>query len=73
VESALVLHKSFKDTNQWEKIKKILTLVNLQGGSSMKFYLFVMALFLNAARLNAKDIDVTQPLRISQLIPREGL
>jgi len=35
--------------------------------------LFLLALFLHAAHLHADEVDVTQPLRISQLMPREGL
>lgn len=39
----------------------------------MKLYLFLTAFFLSFAHLNSEDIDVTQPLRITQLMPRERL
>ncbi len=39
----------------------------------MKLYLLTLVFFLNVAHLNAEDIDVTQSLRINQLMPRERL
>lgn len=35
--------------------------------------LFLLTLFLHIAHLHAEEVDVTQPLRISQLMPRERL
>ncbi len=39
----------------------------------MKLYPFLTALFLSCICLTANEIDITQPLRIEQLMPREGL
>jgi hypothetical protein len=39
----------------------------------MKHWPILFALFINVAHLHSDDIDVTQPLRIHELIPREEI